>query len=238
MRVTVGGQTSVTGAADQFTYIAAPTITALSPTSGSTAGGTLVTITGTGFSTTPGATTVAFGAAATGVSCSTTTSCTATSPAHAAGTVDVRVTVGAQTSATSVADQFTYLGSGVGDGTYEDSNVAVSYSGSWLPYSNAGYSGGTIHYTPYTGATASLTFTSTAVTLVYGKDSDAGNITVTIDGSVVDTVDGYAASTAFQGQKSYSVAAGTHTITIGPSGTKNGGSSGTYLYFDAFVVGP
>src|SRR5207248_9735148 len=103
----------------------------------------------------------------------------------------VRVTVGGQTSVTGAADQFTYAASGgVGAGTYEDSNVAVTYSGSWLPYSNAGYSGGSIHYTPYGTATAALTFTSTGVTLVYGKDSDAGNITVTIDGSVVDTVDG------------------------------------------------
>jgi len=114
----------------------------------------------------------------------------------------------------------------------------VSYAGSWLPYSNAAYSGGTIHYTPYSGATATLTFTSTAVTLVYAKDSDAGNITVTIDGSVVDTLDGYSASQVFQAQKSYAVAAGTHTITIGPAGTKNASSSGTYVYFDAFIVGP
>jgi hypothetical protein len=93
-----------------FTYLApAPTVSSIAPTSGPAAGGTAVTITGTGFSTTSGATTVAFGAtAATGVSCATTTSCAATSPAHAAGTVDVKVTVGAQTSATSAADQFTY----------------------------------------------------------------------------------------------------------------------------------
>ena len=87
---------------------AAPTVSAISPTSGPTAGGTSVAITGTGFSTTPGATTVAFGpTAASGVSCATTTSCSATSPAGS-GTVDVRVTVGGQTSAPSAADQFTY----------------------------------------------------------------------------------------------------------------------------------
>jgi IPT/TIG domain len=92
-----------------FTYTAAPSVSSIAPTAGPLAGGTVVAITGTGFSTTPGATTVAFGAsAATGVACATTTSCSATSPAHAAGTVDVRVTVGAQTSATSAADQFTY----------------------------------------------------------------------------------------------------------------------------------
>ncbi|HTD64816.1 MAG TPA: IPT/TIG domain-containing protein, partial [Verrucomicrobiae bacterium] len=87
-----------------------PTITSISPTNGPSAGGTVVTITGTGFSTTAGATTARFGStAATGVSCSSTTSCSATSPAGS-GTVDVTVTVGGLTSATSAADRFSYPG--------------------------------------------------------------------------------------------------------------------------------
>jgi len=86
----------------------APTVTAISPTSGPAAGGTVVTISGTGFSTTAGATTARFGAtAATGVSCASTTSCSATSPAGS-GTVDVTVTVGGATSATTPADRFRY----------------------------------------------------------------------------------------------------------------------------------
>lgn len=85
-----------------------PTVSSLSPTSGPPAGGTLVTITGTGFSTTAGATTVAFGAApATSVSCATTTQCTATSPAGS-GTVDVVATVGGFASPPSASSKFTY----------------------------------------------------------------------------------------------------------------------------------
>ena len=57
--VTTPGGTSATSPADQFTYVAAPTVTGVSPTSGPAAGGTLVTITGTGFT---GATAVEFGA--------------------------------------------------------------------------------------------------------------------------------------------------------------------------------
>ena len=95
-------------ASASFTVIVGPTVTSISPTYGPAGGGTTVTITGTGFSTTAEATTVDFGTtAATGVSCSTTTSCTATSPAGS-GTVDVTVTVGGHTSATSSADEFTY----------------------------------------------------------------------------------------------------------------------------------
>jgi len=80
-----------------------PVVTGIGPASGPRAGGTKVTVTGT--SLTGG--TVAFGpTAATGVSCAAT-SCTATSPAGT-GTVDVRVTTSAGTSAPTSADKFTY----------------------------------------------------------------------------------------------------------------------------------
>ncbi len=51
----LGGASTVDGS---FTYLAVPTVTGVNPTAGKLAGGTLVTVTGTGFAT--GAT-VAFG---------------------------------------------------------------------------------------------------------------------------------------------------------------------------------
>ncbi|HEX7244209.1 MAG TPA: IPT/TIG domain-containing protein, partial [Solirubrobacterales bacterium] len=63
-----------------------PTVTSVSPNKGTTAGGTVVTITGTNLT---GATAVKFGAtAATGVEVKSATEVKATSPAHAAGEVD------------------------------------------------------------------------------------------------------------------------------------------------------
>ena len=76
-----------------YTYGAgnpAPTVSTISPTSGTTAGGTAVTITGTGFLA--GATVTLGGTAATGVTVVNSTSITATTPAHAAGAVNVVVT--------------------------------------------------------------------------------------------------------------------------------------------------
>lgn len=68
-----------------------PTVTGATPNSGSTAGGTVVTLTGTHF--TAGATAVTFGgSSATGVTVLSATSLTATTPAHTAGPVNVRVT--------------------------------------------------------------------------------------------------------------------------------------------------
>lgn len=66
-----------------------PSVTAVSPPSGSTDGGTSLTITGTGFQS--GATVSADGAA-TNVIVVGSTSITATTPAHGVGTVDVVVT--------------------------------------------------------------------------------------------------------------------------------------------------
>ncbi|MDE1995949.1 MAG: IPT/TIG domain-containing protein, partial [Rhizobiaceae bacterium] len=104
--ITPGG-TSTTSDSDQFTYIAVPTVTSISPTSGPTAGGTSVTITGTGLS---GATSVTFGGtAAASFTVNSATQITATSPAGSAGTVDLRVTTSGGTSATNGADDFSYV---------------------------------------------------------------------------------------------------------------------------------
>ena len=87
--VTVNGQSG--NLTNGYTYIGVPTVTSVSPTTGSTAGGTAVTITGTNFAT--GAT-VKFGsAAATNVVVVNSTTITATTPAGSAGAVTVTVTV-------------------------------------------------------------------------------------------------------------------------------------------------
>jgi hypothetical protein len=73
----------------RFTYVGkAPVVTTLAPSSGPAAGGTLVQITGTGFT---GATAVSFGGTAATFTVQSDTSVSATAPAHAAGAVDVRV---------------------------------------------------------------------------------------------------------------------------------------------------
>ncbi len=83
-----------------------PYVKKLSPKSGPVAGGTQITVTGSGFAA--GAT-VSFGeAAGTDVVVSSSTSLNALSPPGAAGTVDVTVTTGAGTSAVTSKDHFTY----------------------------------------------------------------------------------------------------------------------------------
>ncbi|HZL28489.1 MAG TPA: Ig-like domain repeat protein [Acidobacteriaceae bacterium] len=82
-----------------------PTVASVSPNSGPVAGGTVVTISGSGFS---GSTAVSFGtSAAASFTVNSDTSITATTPAGT-GTVDVTVTAPGGTSATSPSDLYTY----------------------------------------------------------------------------------------------------------------------------------
>src|SRR5206468_3301544 len=83
----------------------APTVNVISPVSGTTAGGTALTITGTGFLS--GATVSLGGTAATGVTVVNSTTITATTPAHAAGPVNVVVTNTDAQSGT-LANGYTY----------------------------------------------------------------------------------------------------------------------------------
>jgi len=83
-----------------------PTVTAVNPTSGPTTGGTVVTIIGTNFT---GVTAVQFGGSfASSFTVISSTELNAATPAGS-GTVDVTVTNPDGTSATSAADQYTYV---------------------------------------------------------------------------------------------------------------------------------
>ena len=89
-----------------FGLAAAPTVSSIAPTSGPAAGGTAVTISGTGFAA--GATVTIGGSAATSVVVVSATSITATTPAHAAGAVTVTVT-NTDAQSGSCAGCFTYV---------------------------------------------------------------------------------------------------------------------------------
>jgi len=103
--VTTAGGVSATSSADQFTYGAGPIVLTVAPNNGPTAGGTAVTVTGSGFT---GATAVHFGAnAGTNLVVTSDTQLTVKSPAGF-GTVDVTVTTPVATSPSAAADQFTY----------------------------------------------------------------------------------------------------------------------------------
>ena len=160
--VTTPSGTSPAATAARFTYVAAgtPVVSAVSPSSG--VAGTVVTITGTGFT---GATAVAFGVASAAGNVLSDTLITITAPAHAAGVVAVTVTNPIGTSAPTPASQFTY--------TASSGPVITSVTPSSGPIT-----GGTmvvITGSGFTGATA----------VVFGASS--ATFTVNGDGQIVAT---------------------------------------------------
>jgi hypothetical protein len=108
--VTTPFGTSAVSAADQFTFFSppVPAVTAVSPNSGSAAGGTLVFISGSGFA---GATNLLFGSACSvlGFTPISDNLIETSTPVGTTGaTVDIQVATPGGTSATGVADLFTY----------------------------------------------------------------------------------------------------------------------------------
>ena len=155
--VTPVGKSAVV-TADQFTYkVVAPTVTGVSPTSGPTAGGTPVTVRGSGFT---GATQVLFGSTvATHLVVVSDTEATATSPAHSAGVINVRVVTPAGKSGVVAADDFTYLAPPKVSGVSPTSGPA------------AGGTHVTVTGTGFTGATQVLFGSTVATGLVVVSDT-------------------------------------------------------------------
>ncbi|UDF32539.1 UNVERIFIED_ORG: IPT/TIG domain-containing protein (plasmid) [Roseateles sp. XES5] len=202
--VTTPGGTSATSASDQYTYVAAPTVMSVSPTAGPTAGGTTVTITGTGFSAANLSGAVKFGAATAIYTINSNTQITATAPVNSAGTYDITVTTVGGTSSTSASDQYTYVAPPVSssftygsiipynEGSYASVSVDLSGHASNSPTSYAVGSattaqGGSVSvdssglatYTPpvgYRNANDSFTFTATNL----GGTSSPATVTLTI----------------------------------------------------------
>ena len=211
--VTTPGGASATSAADKFTYVGAPAVTGVNPTSGSTGGGSSVTISGTNLS---GATSVKFGATAGTITANSATSITATAPAETAGTVDVTVTTVAGTSAPSSADTFTYAAA--------PSVTAIN------PNSGSVAGGTTVTITGTNLSTASAVRFGTTAAIITADS--AGSITVTDPADaagVVDvTVTSVGGTSATSPADTFAYAAAPTVTALSPtSGSVAGGTTVT-----------
>ena len=191
----------------QFT-IMAPTVTQINPTSGPTTGGTIVVITGTGFTRTS---TVMFGTtAATKVTYVSTTSLNVTSPAGT-GTQDVTVTTAGLTSSTSAADQFTF----VAGPTVTSIAQTTGPTGTTVTVTGTGFNAGST--ATFGGVTA------TNVSLVAGSRGTQLTLTAPPSKGTVDV------QVTTNGQNSATLPADqfTYTAPTVVGITPTGGSSGT-----------
>ena len=97
---------SAAASADRFTYVAPPSVSGVSPSSGPAAGGSRVTVTGSGFLAVKE---VLFGTVVgSGLTVESSSEIQVTAPAGSAGQVDIRVVTAYGTSAIDAADQFAY----------------------------------------------------------------------------------------------------------------------------------
>ena len=182
--VTVNGQSG--SLASAFTYVVPPTVTSVSPNTGSTAGGTGVTITGTNFVT--GAT-VTFGTtAATNVVVVSGTQITATTPAGSAGAVAVTVTVSGQ--AGSLATGFTYVVAPTVSSVSPNSGPAAG--GTAVTITGTNFAAGATVKFGATAATNVLVVNSTTITATTPAGSTgAATVTVTVNGQSGSLTNGF-----------------------------------------------
>ena len=207
------GGTSATSAADQFTYLAAPSVTSISPNSGPATGGTSVTINGSNFT---GATAVRFGATtATSFSVTSATSITATSPAGS-GIVDVTVSNSSGNSAVSAADQFSYVAAPSVTSVAPNSGPAAG--GTLVTINGSNFTGATaVKF----GATAATSFSVTSATSITAT-SPAGS------GIVDVTVSNSSGTSAVSAADQFTYVAAPSVTSVSPNtGPAAGGTSVT-----------
>jgi hypothetical protein len=122
----------------------------------------------------------------------------------------------------------------------EDGDSRIAYAGTWHTNAspNANHSGGTARLAGDAGDTATLTFNGTGVKWQGLKDPWAGIARVYVDGTLRATVDTYSAVEQLR-QTLFTLdglAAGTHTIRIEVTGTRNPSSGAAWIWVDAFDV--
>ena len=208
--VTTNNGTSSTGSGDQFTYLgtAAPSITTLSPSSGTSAGGASIGLTGTDFT---GATAVSFGGtAATNFSVNSATSITATAPALPAGSYAVTVTTPSGTSASST---FTVTAAAVPTLTNLGTSTGTTAGGTSVSITGSGFTGATaVSF----GGVAASSFTVNSDTSITSTapPQNAGTVDV--------SVSTYAGTTALSAADRF-----TYTLAALPAVSGLGTTSGT-----------
>ena len=121
---------------------------------------------------------------------------------------------------------------------YEQGNAAVQYKGGWFPNSGAFNSGGSAVMAMDAGSQVTLTFTGTSVQWIGYRDAWSGIAGVYIDGTLMATVDTYAAAQQAQAVL-YSISSLTnaqHTLVIAVTGQRSNQSAGNWVWVDAFDV--
>ena len=185
--VTTPAGTSPASSADQFSYYVPglPTVTQVSPASGTATGGSTVVITGTNL--TGG--TVSFGSQpAMTSSCTAATSCTAVAPAAPAGVVDVQVDAGTGKSAPSAADHYDYVNPPAPAVSSVSPATGPASGGTNVTVTGSNLARGTVTFGTTAGIGSSCTATSCTAVAPAGTAGASADVTVTTPGGTSKAV--------------------------------------------------
>jgi virginiamycin B lyase len=156
-------------------------------------------------------------------------------------TFNVRVTDAASTQATrtfSVSIAAAPATPPPPAGVIEENHSSVTTSAGWYSLSRNFFSGGGAIEAIDPGSRATVTFTGTQVTWIGYQDEYSGIANVYLDGSLVASVDTYGTQAVSQ-KRFYTasgLSAGTHTLAIEASGTRNPASFSSWIWIDAFEI--
>jgi hypothetical protein len=216
--VTVTGPTgtSATGSSDRYAFDAPPTLTSINPTLGPAAGGNTVVIRGTNFVS---GSTVKFGSTVSPlVTFVSSTQLKAKAPAHAVGTVDIRVSTPGGTTPVVAADKYSFKPAPTVSSL--SPNAGSTAGGNTITITGTNFVSGANVKFGSTSATA-VTFVSSTQLKAKAPAHGAGVVNVTVTTTTGGTsatgngsLYGYGAPTVSSLSPNAGSAAGGHTITI------------------------
>jgi len=125
-------------------------------------------------------------------------------------------------------------------GRVEENNPALLLSGRWYSSANAALSGGSAVLATDAGSRITVAFVGTGVSWIGYRDEWSGVARVYLDGEEKATIDTYVspAQTRVVLYSVTSLPAGTHSLTIEATGSRNASSQGSWVWVDAFDVAP
>ena len=125
-------------------------------------------------------------------------------------------------------------------GLVQQNDPSLIYSGNWYLNTNPLMSGGTAVLATDPGSNATLTFIGSGVQWIAYRDQWSGIANVYVDGTLHSTIDTYASPQQAQAVE-FAITGlppGSHTLTIGVTGTHDAASAGSWVWVDAFNVTP
>lgn len=156
----------------------------------------------------------------------TPTSTAPTSTPTATGTPNY-VCGGSETATPFPTATYSYSG-----GTVENTSGTITYTGSWTTNECGVCADNSQTLSKTAGRKFSYTFFGDGISLYLYKYNGAGKAEIRMDGNLIATEDLYQSAAGAYTEYFYAVSAGTHTIELTVTGTKNASSSDAWVHFD------